>query len=367
MQFCTNEGGKLQRALQLIVGPFNRGNSMSPLQLCNSISAGLQSQFALEALLELNPGEAAALLSGLHSVLVVPESRTDDIVVWHASYSEFLLDQQRAGMYYVGQKLSDEEWRQLSTPSHEYPVNGIHDIDIGSLNVLYAIYTPISEEIALALDVFDPYLYLATVLFHWEYELVEPWAQYPHGFNFQVSQPNNNGTHKLRDWRYHISVVYFQIAGLRLAYNEVKKWNKSHEKKSSSIFIRRCTSFFSGFQGFPKTRAWEFVEGKNAGGGVKSTHSLQVKSIDLGNSQLLSKLLHLCTPSFFDFLRDSPEAWYLIDIFGSYEMEEWRFEIVRLLWSQKLSWSQEKNVLVHETGSDSTEDNEGNKEVPDYR
>ncbi|KAF9261199.1 hypothetical protein L218DRAFT_1001896 [Marasmius fiardii PR-910] len=194
LQFCINEDGKLQQVLRLIVSPFGHytmSEEYSPFKLKGSTgSVGYSSIWALEYFLELSQGEASALLSGLHSILDVPLSQTENVAVLHASFSEFLLDPHRAGEFYVGKKLSNLEWEhqiiacqirmlsQLCIESQHWPTssshcleNVIHNVDIGSLNVWNVlrrtdIWTiiAIDDKIEAVLNAFNPHLYLNTIL-----------------------------------------------------------------------------------------------------------------------------------------------------------------------------------------------------------
>ncbi|KAF9262656.1 hypothetical protein L218DRAFT_1077858 [Marasmius fiardii PR-910] len=185
LQYCLNEDGKLQKVLKLIVSPVSEDTySRSTFTLYGSHYVGWRSCWALEQLLQLNEGEATALVSGLHSILDIPASKTKNITVLHASFSEFLLDQDRAEEYYVGGKASSREWRQLLIPGQirilsqlcinskhgimDYS-NGIHNADIGSLNVWEYLFdnqetVTVNAGLAAALNAFDPHLYLATLL-----------------------------------------------------------------------------------------------------------------------------------------------------------------------------------------------------------
>ncbi|KAG7091335.1 hypothetical protein E1B28_010378 [Marasmius oreades] len=273
LKLCINEGGKLQKILRLIVSPFEGLNVLkSPFRLRDSPAVGLQSLWALEQLLGLSEGEAAAFLSGLHSILDVPSVRTDNVAVLHASFSEFLLDRHRAGVYYVGEQLSSQEWNQLLVPwqvrtlsrfcieseswpvhSQDHPINGIHDVDNGSLNVWKYLYDnrttiAINDEIAAALNAFDPHLYLATLL-HWTYEL-DPLVQrtQPPSSTIRapirapklgsISLPPRNATvsrqgGKSRDWRHQTLSVHAQISMLYSVFRMLKIFQKMQ------IFISR--------------------------------------------------------------------------------------------------------------------------------
>ncbi|KAG7093030.1 hypothetical protein E1B28_009325 [Marasmius oreades] len=240
LQYCVNECRKLQGILRLIVSPFDRrGNLQSPFRLDNSPPA-LQSLWALEQLLELSQGEAAALLSGLHSILAIPSSKTEKIVVLHASFSEFLLDAQRAGVYHVGTRLSPQEWIQLLVPSQiqtlsrycvesnrwsvqsprilGQPIDGVDDGDLGSLNVWQCLFNDwtaiaINDRIAAALNAFDPHLYLAAIL-HCNYEFL------PAEMNFMVSQFSLQNL----CWRHYTTAVHIQISMFYSVYRKLLKF-----------------------------------------------------------------------------------------------------------------------------------------------
>jgi hypothetical protein len=53
----------------------------------------------IERLLELEPGDVQLMLRGLHSLIKVDG---DDVIVYHASFLDFLNDPTRSGMFYVG-------------------------------------------------------------------------------------------------------------------------------------------------------------------------------------------------------------------------------------------------------------------------
>ncbi|KAF9261562.1 hypothetical protein L218DRAFT_491573 [Marasmius fiardii PR-910] len=96
-------------------------------------------------------------------------------------------------MFYVGTKLSTKEWEQLLlafrihmlsqicvqtehwlTNSHDSSINGVYNADIGSLNVWMIMRAwdeiVINDKlIVAALNEFDPYLYLTTLLC-WNYQ-----------------------------------------------------------------------------------------------------------------------------------------------------------------------------------------------------
>ncbi|KAF9257924.1 hypothetical protein L218DRAFT_935295 [Marasmius fiardii PR-910] len=192
LQFCINDNGKLQQVLRLIVSPFNVHNSLETFAWLSSnqretIDFGCL--MVLEHLLELQQGEVSALLSGLHSIIDVPKAQTEKPTVLHASFSEFLLDPNHAGVYYVGPKLLEEEWRELfvafqirmlsqycmkaedlSICSDHHRIEGSYFIDFSLLKQVWKyVYEvqfsiTIGDRIVAALDAFDPHLYAATLL-----------------------------------------------------------------------------------------------------------------------------------------------------------------------------------------------------------
>ncbi|KAG7091300.1 hypothetical protein E1B28_010346 [Marasmius oreades] len=293
LQCCVDEDGNLRKILQLIVSPFGAHHVLkSPFRLRGSSSIGLRSLCALEQLLDLSEGEAAALLSGLHSILGIPASRTEDVEVLHASFSDYLLDSHRAGVYHVGAKLSPQEWRQLlvvsqlrmlsrfciesePSPMHsrDHPLNGIHDADIGALNVWKYLYDnrrtiAINSEIAAALNAFDPHLYLATLL-RWNYQLkLDGYTHHPslqtdrkNGHKPLVSWYNPAETFEAldfqvsrfygtpREWRCHTAAVHYQVTMLYSAFQLLKELDKSDKSSSPCLdkFFKRCSSLFRGF------------------------------------------------------------------------------------------------------------------------
>ncbi|KAJ7479604.1 hypothetical protein FB451DRAFT_1239394 [Mycena latifolia] len=54
-----------------------------------------------EAILDLSPGTVRLALRGLHSLLLIPSSDDDGILVHHQSLVDFLLDARRAGRFYL--------------------------------------------------------------------------------------------------------------------------------------------------------------------------------------------------------------------------------------------------------------------------
>ena len=147
----------------------------------------------LKQLLDLDQGEASALLSGLHSILDIPNMQTENITILHASFSEFLLDSNRAGVYYVGTKFTEQERIELiythciqtlsqycvdvnghSTHSHDFAMNSTTNIALDGLsNVWWYLHrridsseVMIGKKVVAALNGFDPHLFL-TILLQW--------------------------------------------------------------------------------------------------------------------------------------------------------------------------------------------------------
>ncbi|KAK1233281.1 hypothetical protein PQX77_003573 [Marasmius sp. AFHP31] len=184
--FCRNDGRKLQRVLELIISPVNLGLPKY-LVLRGSPSIEPTSAVAIKHLLGLGQGEVTALLSGLHSILHIPEDRAERVSVFHASFTDFLLDRNRSGDYHVGyHKLDEREWKEmfivyqakwLSRVSAGHrstsPLEGMYDHDLGQLNLWTFLHNnlcrhdiTITDEIAEALNGFDPHRYLEMIL-HW--------------------------------------------------------------------------------------------------------------------------------------------------------------------------------------------------------
>ncbi|KAL0066535.1 hypothetical protein AAF712_006337 [Marasmius tenuissimus] len=183
--FCRNDGRKLQRVLQFIVSPVDL-RLPKAFTLQGSPRMEPTSAVALEQLLGLGQGEVTALLSGLHSILHIPENHAKGLLVLHASFTDFLLDRYRSGDYHVGKKLDRRAWMEVvvvyqakwlsrvsaghrSTPSLE----GVYEYELGSLNLWQYLYDnlcygdiAVTDEIAEALNEFDPHLYLEIIL-HW--------------------------------------------------------------------------------------------------------------------------------------------------------------------------------------------------------
>ncbi|KAK1233276.1 hypothetical protein PQX77_003568 [Marasmius sp. AFHP31] len=185
LYFCQNDGRKLQRVLKLIVSPINL-NLPETFRLLGSPRMELTSAVVIEQLLGLGQGEVTALLSGLHSILHIPEDRAERVSVLHASFIDFLLDRNRSGDYHVGEKLEGRAWKEMvvayqarwlsrlnaghrSTPS----LMGVYDYNLGSLNLWEYLHDGlcrdnigITDDIAEALNGFDPHPYLEMIL-HW--------------------------------------------------------------------------------------------------------------------------------------------------------------------------------------------------------
>ncbi|KAJ8084657.1 hypothetical protein PM082_003432 [Marasmius tenuissimus] len=189
LHFCLNDDRKLQRVLQLVVSPPDIEIQDTPFRLSGSRPiVPLTSAIAMEQLLDLGCGEVTVLLSGLHSILHIPEDLTERVFVLHASFTDFLLDRHRSGEYYVGGHLDPISWKQmlvayqikwLSRLSTGYgctpSFHGADEHEFGSLNVWEYLHfhmyiggevMVVSDEMAGALEEFDPYLYL-TMILHW--------------------------------------------------------------------------------------------------------------------------------------------------------------------------------------------------------
>ncbi|KAK1221896.1 hypothetical protein PQX77_015276 [Marasmius sp. AFHP31] len=185
LHFCRNDSRKLQRVLRLIVSPVGLGLP-GTFTLRRSPRMVPTSAIVIEQLLGLGQGEVTALLSGLHSILRIPEDRAERVSVLHASFTDFLLDCNRSGDYHVGEKLERKAWVEMviayqarwlsrlnaghgSTPSFE----GVYNYDLGQLNLWQCLHDNLchgdiamTDEIAEALNVFDPHSYLEMIL-HW--------------------------------------------------------------------------------------------------------------------------------------------------------------------------------------------------------
>ncbi|KAK1218677.1 hypothetical protein PQX77_018627 [Marasmius sp. AFHP31] len=185
---CQNDDRKLQRILQLIVSPIEYRQLEVPEIFIFQGSPTMMptSAVGIEQLLGLGQGEVTALLSGLHSILHIPEDRAERVSVLHASFTDFLLDRNRSGDHYVGEKLERKAWVEMvvayqakwlsrvsagprSTPSLE----GVYDYELGSLNLWEYLHDNLcgddiamTDDIAEALNGFDPHLYLEMIL-HW--------------------------------------------------------------------------------------------------------------------------------------------------------------------------------------------------------
>ncbi|KAK1221893.1 hypothetical protein PQX77_015273 [Marasmius sp. AFHP31] len=190
LHLCRNDDRKLQRVLQLVVSPVDLVDLKLPrtFRLLRSPQVVPNSAVAIEQLLGLGQGEVTALLSGLHSILHIPEDRAKRVSVLHASFTDFLLDRNRSGNYHIGEKLERKAWVEMvvayqakwlsrvsaghrSKPSLE----GVYDYGLGSLNLWEYLHDnlcdddiTITDEIAEALNGFDPHPYLEMIL-HWKY------------------------------------------------------------------------------------------------------------------------------------------------------------------------------------------------------
>ncbi|KAK1233280.1 hypothetical protein PQX77_003572 [Marasmius sp. AFHP31] len=211
LYFCQNDGRKLQRVLRLIVSPVGLGLP-GTFTLRRSPRMVPTSAIVIERLLGLGQGEVTALLSGLHSILHIPEDRAERVFVLHASFTDFLLDRNRSGEYHVGEKLGERAWREMvvayqarwlsrlnaghrSTPS----LKGVYDYEIGSLNLWEYLHDnlcrddiAITDEIAEALNGFDPHPYLEMIL-HWYVVLANSYWS-----DAKITTTGNTGTF-LRD------------------------------------------------------------------------------------------------------------------------------------------------------------------------
>ncbi|KAK1217466.1 hypothetical protein PQX77_019878 [Marasmius sp. AFHP31] len=187
LHFCRNDGRKLQRVLQFIVSPVYLGLSKT-FTLPGSPRMASTSAVTIEQLLGLGRGEVTALLSGLHSILHVPEDRANRVSVLHASFADFLLDCNRSGNYHVGEKLERKAWvemvvayqakwlSQLSAGHRSTrSLEGVYDYELGSLNLWKYLHdnlrradVAITDAVAEALNGFNPHPYLEMIL-HWNY------------------------------------------------------------------------------------------------------------------------------------------------------------------------------------------------------
>ncbi|KAG7093009.1 hypothetical protein E1B28_009308 [Marasmius oreades] len=304
LQYCGHEGKKLREILRLIVSPFDKQGDLpsEPFQLDGPPPA-LQSSWALEQLLELSQGEATALVSGLHSILAIPSSKTEKIFVLHASFSEFLLDAQRSGVYYVGTRLSSQEWFQVLIPCqirilsrfcveynrwfmqnprvHGQLINGeVNNVDIGSLNVWKCLYDnwttiTVNDQITAALNVFDPHLYLTTIL-HCAYKEQVTYLNFPQLVVSRLSRFSR------QTWlqRYHIAAVHMQISMFYSAYRKLLKISDKPSRICLQDFFTRCKSFFRGF----------YVSFPSQGRNTRGTPDKAVKSILFACQLSISRL-----------------------------------------------------------------------------
>ncbi|KAJ8084646.1 hypothetical protein PM082_003421 [Marasmius tenuissimus] len=261
LHFCQNDGRKLQRVLQLIVSPIDLGFP-DFFRLKGSPRMEPTSAVAIEQLLGLGQGEVTALFSGLHSILHIPEDRAEGISVLHASFTDFLLDCNRSGDYHVGKRIRARAWKEMvvvyqakwlsrlsaghrSTPSLE----GAYDHVLGSLNLWPFLHSylrngdiAVTDEIAEALNGFDPHLYLEMIL-HWNYQ-----CHRSDEFVWEVSTENRYGCQD-RGTNHNMEGVTTQIEMLYVVFHLLKQ----RRPRKLHDFVKRCKSFLRGFHvAFPR-------------------------------------------------------------------------------------------------------------------
>ncbi|KAJ8077438.1 hypothetical protein PM082_001868 [Marasmius tenuissimus] len=235
-------------------------------------TAGLRSAFAIEQLLHLSPGEAVALVSGLHSCLDIPGDISENISPLHGSFTEFLIDRRHAGAFNVGARLSYQGNMQMLVTSHlrmllrlvaefkraTYPgaPNVSHESEpsIGSLNAWRYFYEhhpviDITGEIVGILNDFDPHSYFSMLL-HWDY--LHDWSLRYSIFHVFRPSTRRGDVQKIQDWRYRTIAIGSQISMLYSVFRLLKRTSSS---KHLDGFLKNCTSFFRGFYvAFPRDR-----------------------------------------------------------------------------------------------------------------
>ncbi|KAK1233275.1 hypothetical protein PQX77_003567 [Marasmius sp. AFHP31] len=239
LHLCRNDGRKLQRVLQCIISPVDLELPIT-FMLRGSPPVEPTSAVAIEQLLGLGQGEVTALLSGLHSILHIPEDRAERVSVLHASFTDFLLDRNRSGDYYVGEQLEERAWKEMavvyqakwlsrvsaghrSTSSPE----GVYDHELGSLNLWKYLHdnlcrddVAVTDEIAEALNKFDPHLYLEMIL-HWDYQYFHYSGLSGEIRCYEVSLKGQHGCQH-QEIRYHIMAVKAQIERLYDVFHLLK-------------------------------------------------------------------------------------------------------------------------------------------------
>ncbi|KAK1235386.1 hypothetical protein PQX77_001393 [Marasmius sp. AFHP31] len=256
LHFCQNDGRKLQRVLQLIVSPFNPG-ILDASQLQGLDSMELTSAVMIEKLLGLGPGEVTALLSGLHSILHIPEDRAERVSVLHASFTDFLLDRNRSGDYHIGEKLGQKAWPEMivayrakwlsrvSAGDRFTPfLGGLYVHDLGSLNLWEYLHIKlcygdiaITDDIAEALNGFDPHRYLEISL-HWKCKI-----SLMLGYQHYEVFPEDRQNPQYRGIFDRIKGVRTQLEDLYDVFHLLKH---KHPRKLHK-FVKNCKSFFRGF------------------------------------------------------------------------------------------------------------------------
>ncbi|KAK1218681.1 hypothetical protein PQX77_018579 [Marasmius sp. AFHP31] len=271
LHLCQNDGRKLQRVLQLIVSPIGLYDLGLPdtFTLQGSRPIDPTSAVGIEQLLGLGQGEVVALLSGLHSILHIPKDRAEGVSVLHASFTDFLLDCNRSSDYHAGEKLDQRTWKEMvivyqakwllrlsAGPRSTLSLEGVYDHDLGSLNLWDYLYDnlclhdiAITDEIAEALNGFDPHRYLEMIL-HWKYQYSLPYSR-------SVWEVCPEDRQDPQDWsfEYHVKGVRAQLERL---YNVFCLLKLIHQRKLHD-FVKKCRSFFRGFHvAFPREHRFPF-------------------------------------------------------------------------------------------------------------
>ncbi|KAK7020679.1 hypothetical protein VNI00_017669 [Paramarasmius palmivorus] len=185
LSVCRN-WDRVYPILRLLVTPHLR--SLSDVDRANWRSPSM-----IAKLLGLKPGEVKTLLSRLHSVIHVLEDDHSDMHIQHASFTDFLLNRARSGVYHVPQFPTAEYCdivavfllRALSTSTSTYPpfhsscqpfhsvysfwkCNVVQQPDLERKVVIFVrlylvrVESPSSDLLA-ELDALDPYL-LSTLI-----------------------------------------------------------------------------------------------------------------------------------------------------------------------------------------------------------
>ncbi|KAK7062796.1 hypothetical protein VNI00_000287 [Paramarasmius palmivorus] len=92
------------RILQILITPHKNKSATTAERIA------WRSSRVIEGILKLKPGQLGIHLVHLHSVLYIPEDEDSDIHIFHASFTEFLTEHSRSGLYHVEPLQSNQYW-----------------------------------------------------------------------------------------------------------------------------------------------------------------------------------------------------------------------------------------------------------------